>query len=215
MIKAVLADLDGTLYEAVSIHSMAFNHALQTVCGFKLSESEHWATFNGLPTKRKTAILLEQGRIQPYHLDDINESKQLHTIKLINQVKKTDGEKVEMLQFLKRLGIKVACVTNSISLTANLMLSNSGQLPYLDLVISNEDVKLPKPSPEGYLTGQKYFGLAPEECVVIEDSPVGKLAGYQSGSQVLEVKNAAEVNYQLINRYLSKRANLFKRYPIY
>lgn len=215
MIKGIFFDLDGVLYPAVHLHAQAFNNALQTVCGFKLSEEEHWAIFNGLPTKKKIAILSEHGRIHLDQFEAISRAKQQHTIKLIkNKTKFTYGDKTDMLKFLKRLGIKTACVTNSITQTAVKMLSTSGQLEYLDLLISNQEVNKPKPDPEGYLKAIDHFGFSPEECVIVEDSPYGIQAARASKANVIEVKDATEVNYELINRYLSERFNLFKQYPI-
>ncbi len=44
-----------------------------------------------------------------------------------------------------------------------------------------------KPHPEPYLRGAATLGLAPEECLVIEDAPAGIAAGLAAGCRVLGV----------------------------
>jgi HAD superfamily hydrolase (TIGR01509 family) len=46
-------------------------------------------------------------------------------------------------------------------------------MPYVDYLVSNEDVEAPKPSPHGYIKAMRQFGLEPHECVIIEDAPRG------------------------------------------
>jgi sugar-phosphatase len=42
-----------------------------------------------------------------------------------------------------------------------------------------------KPHPEPYLKGAQILGLAPADCIVIEDSPSGSKAGHAAGCKVL------------------------------
>lgn len=69
-------------------------------------------------------------------------------------------------------------------------------LPYLDqgnlqkyfkTIVTSDDVKHTKPDPEGYLKAAKQLGVAPENCLVIEDSPPGIAAGKAAGMKVLAV----------------------------
>ncbi len=55
----------------------------------------------------------------------------------------------------------------------------------LDIVLTREDVQQPKPDPEIYLTACGLLGVAPEDCIVIEDSPNGVRAGVAAGTNVV------------------------------
>ena len=57
-----------------------------------------------------------------------------------------------------------------------------------DVLITGDDVRNGKPSPEGYLMAASTIGVAPENCVVVEDSPVGIEAGKSAGMYVIAVK---------------------------
>ena len=73
------------------------------------------------------------------------------------------------------------------------MLEKTGQLQYMDFVISNEDVSSPKPSPEGYNIAIEKLTLQPKECMIVEDAPKGIEAAKQTGANVYEVSGYNEV----------------------
>jgi mannitol-1-/sugar-/sorbitol-6-phosphatase len=52
-------------------------------------------------------------------------------------------------------------------------------------IITADMVKEGKPHPEPYIKGAKILGLAPEDCIVIEDSTSGAKAGHAAGCKVL------------------------------
>jgi mannitol-1-/sugar-/sorbitol-6-phosphatase len=60
-------------------------------------------------------------------------------------------------------------------------------LPIPQRIISADMVERGKPDPEPYRRGAELLGLAPAECVVIEDAPSGVGAGIAAGSRVLGV----------------------------
>ena len=78
------------------------------------------------------------------------------------------------------------------------MLEKTGQLQYMDFVISNEDVVSPKPSPEGYNVAIKKLNLDPEECMIVEDAPKGIEAAKKSNANVYEVSGFNEVTLENI-----------------
>lgn len=54
-------------------------------------------------------------------------------------------------------------------------------------IVTADEVKTGKPSPEGYLLGAKKLGFAPAECLVFEDVTAGILAGEAAGSDVMVI----------------------------
>jgi Predicted phosphatase/phosphohexomutase len=61
-----------------------------------------------------------------------------------------------------------------------------------DVFITAERVKRGKPEPDAFLLGAELLGLAPAECVVVEDAAAGVLAGLNAGSHVIAVNVPAE-----------------------
>ena len=77
-------------------------------------------------------------------------------------------------------------------------------MEYMDLVISNEDVKNGKPHPEMYWKAISMMSCLPEETLIIEDSPYGLLAAARSKSHILRVKNTKETTYRNIDNKLKQ-----------
>jgi dTDP-glucose pyrophosphorylase len=73
------------------------------------------------------------------------------------------------------------------------MLAKLGLIEYMDLIISNEDVKNSKPHPEMYWRAMSMMGVLPEETLIVEDSPPGLLAAARSRANVLRVNNPQDL----------------------
>ncbi len=175
-IEAVLFDLDGVLVDACDWHYHALNIAL-VGSGYPVIErEEHLSTFNGLPTRVKLKML----GVPDDMIDTINDQKQKHTLDIIRAKARIMDEKIELHQYLKSNGIKIACVTNSIEETAKEMLTATGQMPYIDLLVSNEQVERNKPYPDCYNHAINTLGVDPLNCMCVEDSLKGIQAATSS-----------------------------------
>jgi sugar-phosphatase len=80
-----------------------------------------------------------------------------------------------------------ALVTGSSRGEASAALRHLGNVQFA-IVIAAEDVGRSKPSPDGYLKAIAHLGIAPHECLVIEDSVAGIAAGRAAGCIVLAVR---------------------------
>ncbi len=65
-------------------------------------------------------------------------------------------------------------------------------LPAPEVFVTAERVKRGKPEPDAYLLGAQLLGLAPQECVVVEDAPAGVLSGPAAGCHVIAVNAPAD-----------------------
>ena len=180
---------------------MALNNALKEVCNYEISLEDHYKHFNGAPTKVKLNRLTEQGIISVEQHKKVYELKQKFTLEIIESKAEYRPEKVEMIGFLKNNNCEVACFTNSIRQTALLMLYKTGVLGLLDKILTNEDVKNPKPDPEGYIFLVNDFNVNKKDVIIVEDSPKGIQAAKASGCEVIEVENPDQVSLKLFKRY--------------
>jgi sugar-phosphatase len=57
--------------------------------------------------------------------------------------------------------------------------------------ITSNDVQHGKPDPEPYIKAAKALGIAPADCVVMEDAPAGIRAGKAAGARVLALRTTA------------------------
>jgi mannitol-1-/sugar-/sorbitol-6-phosphatase len=79
-----------------------------------------------------------------------------------------------------------AVVTSGARRFALARLAGAG-LPPPPILVSAEDVRHGKPSPEGYLRAAELVGVAPARCVVFEDAPPGIAAARAAGATVIAV----------------------------
>lgn len=202
-IKAVLFDMDGVLIDAKDWHYEALNQAL-ALFGLNISRYDHLHTYDGLPTRVKLNILSEKYYLPEELHPFINQVKQKYTAELIELRCRPMFHHEYALSRLKREGYKIAVCSNSIRASIENMMNKSQLMPYLDLIVSNQDVKKAKPDPEMYTTTINKFGLKPEECLVVEDNPNGIAAGKASGAWVLAVDTIYDVNYENIRRMIDQ-----------
>lgn len=196
-IKAVLFDMDGVLIEAKEWHYESLNQALR-IFGYEINRYEHLTSYDGLPTSVKlNKLTIEKGLPEALH-GFINEMKQQYTIGLIHSFCKPRFNHEYALSRLKAEGYKLAVGSNSIRQTVHLMMEKAKLAQYFDLLLSNQDVKKAKPSPEIYLTAMERLGVQPEECVIVEDNENGIKAAIASGGHVLQVKTVDDVTYSAI-----------------
>lgn len=213
MIKAIIFDLDGVLVDARELHYKALNKALANFnCTIK--RDEHLSTYDGLPTRKKLTLLTENKGLSPDVYDDIWRIKQLQTLEIINKEFVYDERIRQTLSRLKKDGYKICVCSNSIRETTKMMLLRRGFMEFIEFFISNQDVNKPKPHPEMFLRAMVKLGIAPRECVIVEDSHYGRQAAFESGGHLCAVENAEQVTYEKIITTIDKASekNVFNKY---
>jgi len=79
-----------------------------------------------------------------------------------------------------------AIVTSGVRAVAEHRLRQVG-LPVPGVMVCADEVTAGKPDPEGYLLAAKRIGIAPPECIVIEDAPPGVAAARAAGMRAIAV----------------------------
>jgi HAD superfamily hydrolase (TIGR01509 family) len=203
MIKAVIFDMDGVLIDAKDWHYEALNKALR-LFGFNITRHEHLTTFDGLPTKVKLEILSQlKGLPKELHVF-INELKQIYTMEMVNVFCKPTFHHEYALAKLKGNGIILGVASNSIRRTVEVMMDRSNLKTHLDVILSNEDVKKPKPDPEIYKKAITLMGISPSEAMIIEDNDNGIKAATGSGANIMVVESTEDVNWANIAEHLDR-----------
>ena len=212
MIKAVIFDLDGVLVDARELHYEALNRSLALVDDkYKISREEHLSTFDGLPTTKKLRLLTEKRGLPTELYNDIWKNKQVQTLEIIDKEMTFDERIRGVLSKLKADGLLIAVCSNSIRETTKMMLIRKGFMEYTEFLLSNQDVKNPKPNPEGYLRAMMLLGIGPRETLIVEDSHVGRQAAFESGAYLCPVENNSGVTYEKITETIEKASEKNKK----
>jgi len=181
---ALLLDMDGTLVDSRAVVDRLWTQ---------------WSLDHGIPPERTLSLIHgRQGQesmalLLPDrpHEQNIAENEEM----LVAETRELDGVvalpgAAALLAALERL--PHALVTSAtIELAAARMGASALRMP--DVVVSAADVVASKPHPEGFLRGAELLGVAPADCVVVEDSLNGIRAGQAAGMRVIGVgPHAAE-----------------------
>jgi beta-phosphoglucomutase-like phosphatase (HAD superfamily) len=196
-IRAVIFDLDGVLIDAREWHYEALNRALAIV-GFQISRHDHLSTYDGLSTSKKLEMLsVEQALPRSLH-SFIGDLKQAYTLELVHARCKPVFQQEFALSRLKAANYLIGVASNSIRNTVEVMMKCSNLAPYLDVMLSNQDVQRPKPDPEIYLRSMERLGVGPTETLIVEDNDHGIKAARGAGAHVMRVDTPFDVRYDSI-----------------
>jgi sugar-phosphatase len=173
---AVLFDMDGTLVDSREIVERLW---LQWAAEHGLSADAILAVAHG----RRT---LETIQLVAPHLATPEEAARLDALEA-----QEDGHETAVPGAAALLNAlppdRWAVVTSAGRKLAAARLASVG-LPLPRVLVGADDVVRGKPSPEGYLRAAGLFGVAPERCVVLEDTPAGAQAGRAAGARVIGLR---------------------------
>ncbi|HWQ25471.1 MAG TPA: HAD family phosphatase [Chlorobaculum sp.] len=186
MIEAVLWDNDGLLVDSEALF-FELTKRYFAEAGVVLEE-EFWGIEYLGNAKHSFEIALELGlspELAAPLLDRRNEAfidRIRRPVNLMPTVRQT----IESLSGQVRLGI----VTGSPRDKLELMHGANGLLDRFDVIVTDDEVKNPKPHPEPYLKALESLGIEPEQCLAVEDSRRGLDSAHAAGISCIVVPNA-------------------------
>lgn len=178
-IRAVLFDMDGLVLDTEKLYSRFWREAT-AFYGFPMTYEQSL----GLRSLNSKA---GEAKLKSYFGDGIDFQK-VHDkrIELMDVFVEKEGVErkpgVEtLLEYLKAHNIKTSIATSSPLERAKKYLDSVGLGDAFDAVVSGKMVKNGKPEPDIYIYAAENLGVKPEECMILEDSPTGIIAGYRAG----------------------------------
>ncbi|KYQ97375.1 phosphatase [Serratia plymuthica] len=183
--KGFLFDLDGTLVDSLPAVERAW---------------VNWAKRRGINPQDVLDFIHGKQAITSlrHFMPGESEAAIQQEFLLLEQVEAQDTDGVTalpgaaaLLVRLNALDIPWAIVTSG-SIPVATARRNAGGLPQPEVFITAEQVKHGKPQPDAYLLGAERLGLAPQDCVVVEDAAAGILSGLAAGCQVIAVNAPAD-----------------------
>lgn len=100
----------------------------------------------------------------------------------------------QSINFFKNKGYKVALASSSTSTLINVVLTKLNLKESFEVVNSAENLALGKPHPEIFIKTAQQLGVKPTDCLVIEDSFHGVLAGKAALMKVIAIPDEETKN---------------------
>ena len=166
---AVLWDLDGVLVDSTRYHYEAYREML-TESGRELGFEE----FRNLIGLRNETILRRLfGELPAGEVERLARRKEeLFRERIAGNVEALPGA-ADLVCRLQREGVPMAIVSSTPRANIDLILGILGLGGAFSAIVGAEDARRGKPDPEGFLVAAGRLGVAPADCVVLEDAPEG------------------------------------------
>jgi beta-phosphoglucomutase-like phosphatase (HAD superfamily) len=188
MTEAVIFDMDGVLIDSGAHHRAAWRALLEEI-GEEPAHPEHWRLTIGRPSEEAMPLLL--GRSMPEHeVWRLARRKRDLYVHLARGGIVTVAGVSRFVADLARHKVPRAVGTSASSFDVDRLLAGAGLRRHFDVIVTADDVTLGKPDPEVYLLAAARMRVAPEACVVFEDSLVGVEAARRAGMRAIGVTTA-------------------------
>lgn len=180
--QAYLFDCDGTIADSMPLHYIAWKKALgEWNCEF---EEKLFYAWGGMPIADIIATLNKQrGLNMP--VEEVARRKENLYYELLPQLKAVP-EVVEHIE-AEHGKLPFAVVSGSTREAVTASLSTLDLLDRFEALVCAEDYKRGKPDPEAFLLAAEKLGVAPQDCLVFEDTDMGIQAATAAGMASVRV----------------------------
>ncbi len=179
---AYLFDCDGTIADSMPLHYIAWKKALaEWNCTF---DEQLFYTLGGTPVAEIVSLLnKKQGLSMP--VKSVSSRKENLYMELLPQLKAVP-EVVEQID-AQHGRIPFAVVSGSTRESVTASLDSLKLLDRFDTMVCAGDYKKSKPDPECFLLAASKLGVAPESCLVFEDTDMGIQAATAAGMASVKI----------------------------
>ncbi|WED24244.1 beta-phosphoglucomutase family hydrolase [Vibrio sp. JC009] len=180
--QGLIFDMDGTLLDTMPFHVAAWE---MTAEAFGIPFDREWIhSLGGMPSKKITMEINKRFNLE---LDPVTVSS--FKMKKFAELD-IPGDVIDhTYQVLKSAQgkYKTAIGTGSLRENAHKLLGNQSLIPLFDAIVTASDVKNHKPNPDTFLLAAEKIEVKPSDCVVFEDTELGKQAAHAAGMDCIMV----------------------------
>ena len=178
MIKAIIFDMDGLMFDTESAYSV-----VQTSMSEKRGKIFTNEVKKILMGKRANEVmeLMNDFWDKDEKIEDLLKEQDGELVKIYNDsVEKMSGFD-DFMNFLNLHNIRKCIGTSSRRFLVDVLLKKYGLENTLEFIVSGDEVEKGKPDPEIYNKCIEQLGVLPSDCLILEDSLNGIRAGVSAG----------------------------------
>lgn len=171
--RAILFDLDGVITDTMKYHYEAYRLAFAQL-GIHVMPLDVYLS-EGMPSMdvgralvKNYGVYVNEDRLK----EIIEKKRELYRELAAGNVRVYPGVK-DTIRLLSDHGIKLALVSGSNRISVMKVLEEVSLASAFDAIVTGADTERGKPYPDPYLKGMQMIGISKENCVVIENAPLG------------------------------------------
>jgi len=194
--RAVIFDMDGVLVDSEPVH---LEVACKTLTSIERDDPAALTReFVGHPVHDMLQTLVRRYGL-PGTVESYETRYHEHLLsRLAHPLPPRDGA-VWLIEEIRRRSCRVGLASSAKLAWIVAMLRATGLEGRFDVIVSIDMVDRPKPAPDVYLRAASTLGIAPAECVAVEDSPVGIEAAHAAGLTALGLATGYIDSKALVN----------------
>ncbi len=180
--KAYFFDCDGTIADSMPLHYAAWHEALaERGCEF---DEDLFYAWGGMPVVEIISTLNQQNSLKMPVADVAKRKEELY-FELLPQLKAVP-EVLEHIEASYGL-IPFAVVSGGARDSVTASLERLNLLDRFDTLVCAGEYQRSKPDPESFLLAASRLGVAPDSCLVFEDTDIGIQAATAAGMASVKV----------------------------
>ena len=180
--KVAIFDMDGTLYNTNDINYYAYKEALDKY-NVDLDYNYYCYFCNG---RHYTVFIPDMVNNDKEKIEDIHNIKKNAYSKYLDKVI-INEHLFNIIESIKS-DYKIVLVTTASKKNTFDILEYTKKKELFDLILTADDIKNPKPDPEGFNKAIEFYDANPKDCVIFEDSEVGIEAALKTGATVMKIE---------------------------
>jgi HAD superfamily hydrolase (TIGR01509 family) len=189
MIQAIIFDMDDVIVNSSGLHFQAYDKAMRD---FGVSSpdipDDMRIKIYGMRIREIMEMLARHFKMN-VDVDELTNHRNAYFNKLVAGGVSAMPGLHTLVERIRGAGFKRAVASSGLREYVLEVLRQLKIDDFFEHVVTGEDVKEPKPSPESFLLAARKLGMKPKDCAVIEDSTNGLLAAKGAGMLAIGVKN--------------------------
>lgn len=191
MVKGVIFDMDGTMLDTECLSTIVWQKA-----GKERDLDIPESLIDSCRGKSPEAIrqIFKDAYGQDFDYDSLRDRKHYFFNEIIDRegVPKKKGL-MEILDFLKEQGIPIAVATSTGAKRGEQILKMAGIYDYFTGYVYGDTLKASKPAPDIFWKAAEEIGQDPKDCLVVEDTTPGVMAGKAAGGYIIHIPDVVKV----------------------
>lgn len=187
MIRACIFDFDGVLADTEELHYHSYQKVLEPL-GAGFSWDTYQREYMAFDSRQAFAAALRAAGVEaaPPVSELLERKMQAHELAVAQaELSPLPGAR-EALQFAADCGPLALC-TGAQRRDVLPLLEAFGVRSLFSAIVTADDVRISKPDPESYRLAAEKLGMAPANCLAVEDTPGGLVSARGAGCRTLAI----------------------------